>query len=47
MLELLEVDRNRCSTDSYGKLFERWKAETGSDAENLTFDEVQAVALVG
>jgi adenylate cyclase class 2 len=45
MLEQLQVDRERCSTDSYGKLFERWKDETGSDAENLTFDEVHAVAL--
>lgn len=45
MLGELRVDSNRCSTDSYGKLFERWKEETGSDAANLTFDEVQAVAL--
>jgi len=46
MLERLEVDRERCSTDSYGKLFELWKIETGSDAINLTFEEVRSVALV-
>jgi adenylate cyclase class 2 len=33
------------STESYGKLFLRWKDETGSPAENLTFDEVGAVAV--
>lgn len=42
----LGIARERCSTESYGKLFERWKLETGSDADNLTFDEVQALALV-
>jgi adenylate cyclase class 2 len=33
------------STESYGKLFLRWKDETGSPAENLTFDELGAVAV--
>jgi adenylate cyclase class 2 len=33
------------STESYGKLFLRWKDETGSPAENLTFDEVGTVAV--
>ncbi|WP_327333294.1 class IV adenylate cyclase [Bryocella elongata] len=46
MLERLQVGREQCSTDSYGKLFERWKTETGSDALNLTFEEVQAEVLV-
>jgi adenylate cyclase class 2 len=41
----LGVDESTSSTDSYGKLFERWKTESGSPAENLTFDEVGAVAV--
>jgi adenylate cyclase class 2 len=34
-----------CSTDSYGKLFLRWREETGSPAENLTFEEVGVVGV--
>jgi adenylate cyclase class 2 len=45
MLEQLGIRREACSTESYGRLFELWKQETGSEAENLTFDEVQALAL--
>ena len=44
MLERLGVASELCSTESYGKLFLRWKDESGSPAENLTFDEVAAVA---
>jgi adenylate cyclase class 2 len=44
MLERLGIDPAACLTQSYGKLFTQWKQETGSSAENLTFDEVlQAV----
>ena len=43
-LAALEVSVNDCLTESYGKLFLAWKAETGSPAENLTFEEI---ALVG
>lgn len=43
-LEALEVSVQDCLTESYGKLFLAWKAETGSPAENLTFDEIQLVA---
>ena len=35
-----------CLTESYGKLFLAWRAETGSPAENLTFDEVASPVLV-
>jgi adenylate cyclase class 2 len=42
MLEKLQVAPERRSTESYGKLFLRWKAETGSPVENLTFEEVSA-----
>jgi adenylate cyclase class 2 len=42
MIISLAVDANSCSTDSYGKLFLRWKETTGSAAENLTFDEIGA-----
>jgi adenylate cyclase class 2 len=41
----LGVAVETCSTDSYGKLFLRWREETGSPAENLTFEEVGAVAV--
>jgi adenylate cyclase class 2 len=40
MLERLGVASAQCSTDSYGTLFVKWKAASGSPAENLTFDEV-------
>jgi adenylate cyclase class 2 len=46
MLEQLGVAPELRSTESYGKLFLRWKAETGSPAENLTFDEIAACADV-
>jgi adenylate cyclase class 2 len=44
MLDRLGIPPELCSTDSYGKLFLRWKEQTGSPADNLTFDEVAAVA---
>ena len=44
ILELLGVAPSQCLTDSYGKLFLRWKEETGSPAEHLTFDEAGMVA---
>jgi adenylate cyclase class 2 len=44
MLDGLGVASETCSTESYGKLFTNWKSATGSLAENLTFDEVGAVA---
>jgi adenylate cyclase class 2 len=44
MLEGLGVAQELISTDSYGKLFLRWKEESGSPAENLTFEEIAAVA---
>ncbi|MDE1161808.1 MAG: class IV adenylate cyclase [Acidobacteriaceae bacterium] len=46
MLERLHVDNDACSTSSYGSLFLAWKKETGSPAENLTFDEI-GMATVG
>jgi adenylate cyclase class 2 len=33
------------STDSYGKLFMKWKAETGSPAAHLTFEEAGVVGV--
>jgi len=42
MVDKLGVDAATCSTASYGALFLAWKQETGSPAENLTFDEVGA-----
>ena len=41
----LGVDPATCVTDSYGTLFLNWKSSTGSSAENLTFEEVGAVAV--
>ena len=40
MLDRLGIPRDRCTTDSYGRLFTLWKDRTRSPAENLTFDEI-------
>jgi adenylate cyclase class 2 len=45
MLEGLGVAPEQCLTDSYGKLFTKWKDETGSPAENLTFEEAGVVGV--
>jgi adenylate cyclase class 2 len=45
-LDRLSIDPAICLTDSYGKLFLEWKLRTGSTAENLTFSEIGAPALV-
>ena len=36
----LGVEPGAFLTLSYGRLFEKWRAETGSSAQNLTFDEI-------
>ena len=41
MVRRLGVDPARCSTESYGALFLRWKERTSSPVNNLTFDEIQ------
>ncbi|HEX4039648.1 MAG TPA: class IV adenylate cyclase [Acidobacteriaceae bacterium] len=38
----LGIDPARFITLSYGRLFEAWRQETGSSAENLTFEEIPA-----
>jgi adenylate cyclase class 2 len=45
-LARLGIDPATCLTDSYGRLFLAWKERTGSPAENLTFDEIPASALL-
>jgi adenylate cyclase, class 2 len=45
-LAQLNIDPATCITDSYGKLFLDWKQRTGHSAENLTFAEIAAPALV-
>ncbi|QMV20134.1 CYTH domain-containing protein [Granulicella sp. 5B5] len=45
MLAELGVDPASCITDSYGTMFLKWKTAMGSPAENLTFEEVGAVAV--
>jgi adenylate cyclase class 2 len=45
-LEQLGVDPATCLIDSYGKLFLDWKQRTGSDAEHLTFDQIDATELL-
>jgi adenylate cyclase class 2 len=47
MLEKLNVPPELRTTESYGKLFLRWKEETRSSAENLTFDEITSCAEIG
>jgi len=44
-LEQLQIPRDRCLTDSYGKLFLNWKESNSSPAENMTFEEVNASAV--
>ena len=36
----LHVAPEQISTQSYGRLFDEWRARTGSSANNLTFDEI-------
>lgn len=36
----LGVDHRDFLTLSYGRLFDRWRQQTGSSAQNLTFDEI-------
>jgi adenylate cyclase class 2 len=40
----LGVESGEFLTLSYGRLFEKWRAESGSPARNLTFDEIAAHA---
>ncbi|HEY6448315.1 MAG TPA: class IV adenylate cyclase [Acidobacteriaceae bacterium] len=40
----LGVDHAEFLTLSYGRLFDRWREQTGSRAENLTFAEIAASA---
>ncbi len=47
VLLMLGIDPAACLTESYGRLFLAWKQRTNSPAENLTFDEIAAPALVG
>jgi adenylate cyclase, class 2 len=44
MLEKLCIAPELRTTESYGKLFLRWKEETGNPAGNLTFQEIAACA---
>jgi adenylate cyclase, class 2 len=46
MLEKLCIAPELRTIQSYGSLFLRWKEETGSAVENLTFDEIAAYAEV-
>ena len=41
MTERLEVGESDRSTASYGTLFLQWKEETGSEANHLTFEEIE------
>jgi adenylate cyclase, class 2 len=40
----LGVDPSQFMTLSYGRLFDQWRQQTGSTAQNLTFDEIPASA---
>lgn len=40
MREALGIPRSACTTDSYGRLFERWQRQTGSHAPHMTFEAV-------
>ena len=43
MVAELKVPAEKLSVESYGMLFLQWKKDTGSPAENLTFEEVSCV----
>ncbi|MGB7135749.1 MAG: class IV adenylate cyclase [Acidobacteriaceae bacterium] len=38
----LGIDPKKFITLSYGRLFDQWRRETGSTAENLTYDEISS-----
>lgn len=40
----LGIEPSQFITLSYGRLFEAWREQTGSRAQNLTFDEIPATA---
>ena len=44
-LQALGISPSLCLTESYGKLFLRWKQTTNSAADHLTFDEIAAPEL--
>ena len=44
MLAKLAVDGSRCTTESYGALFLRWKEAHGSPVNHLTFAEIEECA---
>jgi adenylate cyclase, class 2 len=46
MLEQLGVAVGDTTTESYGRLFLNWKAETGSDAEHMTFESARVPQAV-
>jgi adenylate cyclase, class 2 len=39
-LAALNIPAEKCTTDSYGKLFLNWKTRMQSDVEHLTFDAI-------
>jgi len=41
LTQILGIPPEAQLTTSYGRLFEQWKEQTGSDAQNLTFAEVR------
>ncbi|MGA9719893.1 MAG: class IV adenylate cyclase [Acidobacteriaceae bacterium] len=41
MLAALHVDQADVTLLSYGRLFEQWQKQTGSQAQNMSFDEIQ------
>ena len=41
-LERLNVSRELCFTDSYGRMFLHWKERSASLAENMTFEEIES-----
>jgi adenylate cyclase class 2 len=43
-LERLNIPRESCFTDSYGRMFLDWKERSGSAVEHMTFDEIAPVA---
>ena len=41
----LGLNQSDLMTLSYGRLFDQWRAESGSNAQNLTFDEIPSAKI--
>jgi len=43
-LAMLKVDQADVTILSYGRIFEQWQQQTGNDAQNMAFAEIESAA---